>query len=102
MPEIFCYFPRHALAALTLAQYEMLDLAHGIARQRVDKDVLARHLEARELREQMRFERARVDAAAAAAHHVGDRYLLPFRIGAADHGALGDLRMRDQHALDLG
>ena len=35
-------------------------------------------------------------------HHVGDRHLLPSRIGAADHGGLRDGRMLVQHALDLG
>ena len=93
---------RDAHQRIPFPQHEMLHLAHRVARQRIDEHVFARHLEARELRQQMRLERARVARRARPPHHIGDRHLLPFRIGAADHGAFGDVRMRDQHALDLG
>src|SRR3984893_19462447 len=36
------------------------------------------------------------------AHYIGDRDLLPSRIGAPDHGGFGYRRMLVQDALDLG
>ena len=61
---------------------EMLHLAQALRGSCSTNTILARHLEAGELRQQTCFDAARrVDRRARAAHHVGDRHLLPFRIG---------------------
>ena len=44
-----------------LSQHEMLDLAQRRARQVIDENDIARHLEARELRQHMRLQIFRLD-----------------------------------------
>ena len=44
-----------------LPQHEMLDLAQSRARQVIDENDIARHLEARELRQHMRLQILRID-----------------------------------------
>jgi hypothetical protein len=44
-----------------LSQHEMLDLAQGRSRQIVDKNDIARHLEAGKLRQHMRLQVLRFD-----------------------------------------
>src|SRR3954464_7995190 len=75
---------------------EMLDLSHHVARQRVQEHDLAGDLEARKLSRNMDLQRLRVGGRAGAQDHIGDRNLLPFRVGASDHGGLRDGRMREE------
>ncbi len=86
-----------------LLRAEVLHLAQGVARQLAHEHVLPRHLVARQLRRgktaRSRRRRARPRTAQ---HDIGDRHLLPFLVGAADHGGLGDGRMLAEHALHLG
>src|SRR5262245_40005330 len=84
-----------------LLQAEVLNLAECVARQVVDKDNLSRNLEARELLADVAGQYLGVDHDTRPPHDIGDRHLLPFRIGTADHRRLGDARMLAQHALDL-
>src|SRR5437764_494354 len=79
----------------------MLDLAQRGARQIVDKDDLARYLEASQLTLHIGFQRFRLDPTVPPPDHIGDRHLVPTRIGAADHGAFADLRMPQDHTLDF-
>ena len=85
-----------------LPQHEMLDLAQRRSRQIIDKDDIARHLEAGELRQHMRFQILGFDRTSRAPDHVGHRHLVPSGIGPADHAALRDIGMLQQHAFDFG
>src|SRR6185312_6578046 len=50
----------------------------------------------------MRLKCFRIDQAALSPDHIGDRHLVPARVWPANHATFGDIRMLEQHALDLG
>src|SRR6516225_9472392 len=94
------YFYRRHRGELGL-QSEMLDLAHGVARQRLANEDAARQLETCEIGPKMRLDALRHDDGASTRHDERDRRFLPARIGDADHGAFTDLRTFEDHPLDL-
>ena len=81
---------------------EMLHLAHRVARQASTNTYSRGTLKRASCVSRCASSARASHRRAGAPHHIGDRHLLPFRIGAADHGGFGDAGMRDQHALDLG
>ena len=80
----------------------MLDLAHGIAGQSIEKNVLARRFKSGETREAVSFQRRGIELAARAAGDTGDGHFLPFRIRPPDDGGLRNVRVFQQRTLDLG
>src|SRR5262245_43018486 len=82
-----------------LLEAKMLHLAHGIARQAVDPNILARNLVACELRQTKAFDLRQITARTRTPHHVGDGHLLPLCIGAPDNRGLGDRRVLIEHPL---
>ena len=79
----------------------MLHFAQSRARQIIDENDVARHLEARKLRMHMRLEALGIDQASGTPDHIGDGYFVPSTIGPSDHAAFGDIRVLEQHALDF-
>ncbi len=79
----------------------MLHLAQSRARQIIDKDDIARHLEAGKLRQHMRLQILRVHETSRTPDDVGHGNLIPSGIGPADHAAFADIGMLQQHALDF-
>src|SRR5258707_2550437 len=65
---------------VSLPQHEMLNLAQGRSRQIVDKNDVARHLEAGKLLQHVRLQILRLDRTARPSDDIGDRYFLPFGI----------------------
>ena len=78
----------------------MLDLAERRPRQIGNEDNLARNLVARELRLEMRPQFVRSELAAGSRNDIGDRHLVPARVGPADHGAFADIGMFEQNAVE--
>src|SRR5205085_1766689 len=80
-----------------LAQVRLQDLAVVVLRQRVDKHVVLRPLEARNLREAQLVELGGTRTA----DHIGDNDLAPFGMRTADHRNLSHGCVLEQHFLDL-
>src|SRR4029079_947917 len=91
---------RFVLALQLLAKRRLQHLAVVVLRRRVDEAVLARPLEARDVREAERVELAGVDRGAVAGDE-GDDGLAPARVAAADDRDLAHPRMAQQHFLAL-
>src|SRR5262245_17681492 len=75
---------RRAGCGQQLLEAKMLHLTHGVARQAVDPNILARNLVACELRQTKGFDLGQIAARTRTPHHKGDGHLLPLCIGATD------------------
>jgi hypothetical protein len=72
-----------------------LNLAQRVAREFIDDFETAGDLEGRQLFAATGFKSGRIDGAVAG-DHVGNRDFTSNRMGFADHGSLGDLRLLGQ------
>ena len=84
-----------------LAKHEMLHFAQNRARQIINENDIARHLEARKLRMHVRLEALGIDQASGTPDHIGDGDFVPSTIGPPDDAAFDDIGVLQQHALDF-
>src|SRR4029077_20814037 len=85
-----------------IAQAPLEDLAGLLARQRVGEFDHARHLVIGDALFEKVTHRLTLDLGAVVRLYVRGEGLAEFRVGNAEHRAVGDFRHGDQHGLDLG